>query len=158
MTSDFGPREKKLAMLGFPPDQRTPEGPLVEAVRFDGLVAYASGQIPFVNDELVSRGKVPSEVGVDEAQRAAALCAANVLRAVCHAVGSLERIEYVIRLTGYVNADPDFADAHLVINGASQLVLDVLGDDGKHARTALGMAQLPIGASTEVEMVLRIRP
>ena len=158
MTSDFGPREKKLAMLGFPPDQRTPEGPLVEAVRFDGSVAYASGQVPFLNDELVSRGKVPSQVTVEEAQRAAALSAANLLRAVRHAVGSLDRVEYVIRLTGYVNADPDFTDSHLVINGASQLVLDVLGDAGKHSRTALGMAQLPLGASTEVEMVLRIRP
>ena len=158
MTPYLGPREKKLALLGYPPEQRTPEGPLVEAVRLDGWVAYASGQVPFVNDELVSRGKVPSEVSLEEAQRAAALCAANVLRAVRHAVGSLDRIEHVIRLTGYVNADPDFTDAHLVINGASNLVLDVLGDAGKHARTALGMAQLPLGASTEVEMVLRIRP
>lgn len=158
MTSHFGPREKKLALLGYPPDQRTPEGPLVEAVRLDGSVAYASGQVPFLNDELVSRGKVPSEVSVEEAQRAAALCAANLLRAVRRAVGSLERVEYVIRLTGYVNADPDFTDAHLVINGASQLVLDVLGDAGKHARTALGMSQLPLGASTEVELVVRISP
>jgi enamine deaminase RidA (YjgF/YER057c/UK114 family) len=150
-------REEKLEALGFPLDHRTPEGALVEAVHVDGNIAYASGQVPFVKDQLVSKGKVPSQVSVEDAQRAAALCAANVLRALHGKLGSLERIESVIRITGYVNADPDFSDAHLVINGASQLVRDVLGDAGKHARTALGVAQLPLGASTEIEMFVRVK-
>ena len=86
---------------------------------------YASGQVAFDGDRLVSKGKVPSQVGVEAATQAAALCAANVLRAVRKRLGSLDRIERVLRITGYVKADPDFTDEHLVINGASQLVRDV---------------------------------
>lgn len=149
-------REKKLEELGYPIDRTTPEGSLVDALAIDGRTIYASGQVPFDGRELVSKGKVPSQVSVEAATRAAALCAANVLRAVRKHVGSLEKIERIVRITGYVNADVDFTDEHIVINGASQLVRDVFGDAGRHARTALGMAQLPLGASVEVEMILRL--
>lgn len=150
-------RDNTLEKLGYPLDRATPEGKLVDALAIDGQTIYASGQVPLDGPTLVSKGKVPSQVSVEEATRAAALCAANVLRAVRRHVGSLDRIERVVRITGYVNADPDFTDEHLVINGASQLVRDVFGDAGRHARTALGMAQLPLGASVEVEMILKLR-
>lgn len=113
--------------------------------------------MPFDGDRLVSKGKVPSEIDVAQATEAPALCAANVLRAVRRHVGSLEKIERLIRITGYVNSDSDFSDQHLVINGASQLVLEIFGERGRHVRTALGLAQLPLGASTDVEMILRLR-
>jgi enamine deaminase RidA (YjgF/YER057c/UK114 family) len=103
-------------------------------------------------------GKVPTEVSVEDATKAAALCAANVLRAVRKHVGSLDRISRVVRITGYVNSEPSFTEQHFVINGASQLVRDVFGDDGRHARTAIGVAQLPLGAAVEVEMILRLNP
>lgn len=151
-------RERKLEAMGFPIDQATPEGKLVDALAMVDSIVYASGQIPFRGDQLVSKGKVPSEVSTEDATRAAALCAANVLRAVRRRFGSLDAIERVVRITGYVNSDPDFVDHHLIINGASQLVRDVFGDAGRHARTALGMAQLPLGASTEVEMILQMKP
>ena len=157
MSQSMYTREEKLEALGYPLDHATPEGALVEAVHVDGNIAYASGQVPFVKDQLMSRGKVPSQVSLEDAKQAAALCAANVLRALRVKLGSLDRIDSVIRITGYVNADPDFCDAHLVINGASQLIRDVLGDAGKHARTALGVAQLPLGASTEIEMIARVK-
>ena len=150
-------RERKLESLGYPLDRTTPEGKLVDAVAIDGTTVYASGQVPFDGDTLVSKGKVPSQVSVEEATRMAALCAANVLRIVRKHVGSLDKIDRVLRITGYVNADGDFTDEHLVINGASQLVRDVFGEDGRHARTALGVAQLPLGASVEVEMILKLR-
>lgn len=150
-------REQKLIALGYPIDRTTPEGKLVDAVAVLGSIVYASGQVPFDGDALVSKGKVPSEVGVDDATRAASLCAANVLRAVARHVGSLDAVERVVRITGYVNSDPDFTDQHLVINGASQLVRDVFGEAGRHARTALGMAQLPLGSSVEVEMILELK-
>jgi enamine deaminase RidA (YjgF/YER057c/UK114 family) len=150
-------RERKLESLGYPLDRTSPEGTLVDALVIDGNTVYASGQVTFDGDRLVSKGKVPSQVGVEEATRMAALCAANVLRIVRKHVGSLDRIDRVLRITGYVNADPDFTDEHLVINGASQLVRDVFGEAGRHARTALGMAQLPLGASVEVEMILKLR-
>jgi enamine deaminase RidA (YjgF/YER057c/UK114 family) len=149
-------RDRKLESLGYPLDKTTPEGSLVDVLAIVGDIIYASGQVPFDGNVLVSKGKVPSQVSAADATAAAALCAANVLRAVRHHFGSLDRIERVIRITGYVNADPDFTDEHLVINGASQLVLDVFGKVGRHARTALGMGQLPLGASTEVEMILKL--
>jgi enamine deaminase RidA (YjgF/YER057c/UK114 family) len=148
-------REEKLVALGFPLDRTSPEGSLVDGVSFGGDTIYASGQVPFNGSELTSVGKVPSQVSVADATAAAALCAANVLRTVRKHVGSLENIDRVVRITGYVNSDADFTDQHLVMNGASQLVRDVFGEAGRHARTALGLAQLPLGSSVEVEMILR---
>jgi enamine deaminase RidA (YjgF/YER057c/UK114 family) len=150
-------REQTLESLGYPIDRVTPEASLVDVIVIHGNTIYASGQVPFDGDRLASRGKVPSEVDVPAATRAAALCAANVLRAVRRHTGSLDHIQRVVRITGYVNSDADFTDQHLVINGASQLVRDVFGDAGRHARTALGMAQLPLGASVEVEMILQLK-
>src|ERR1700733_4379016 len=144
-------REAKLEELGYLLEKTTPEGNLVDAVAIDGTTIYASGQVPFDGDKLCSIGKVPSQVSVADATKAAGLCAANVLRAVRKKLGSLDRIERVVRVTGYVNADTTFTEEHLVINGASDLLLKVFGDDGRHARTAIGVAQLPLGASTEVE-------
>lgn len=150
-------REQKLESLGYPLNYAAKEAALVEALVIDGLTIYASGQVPMDDGRLVSKGKVPSEISAEDATKAAALCAANVLRAVRHHVGSLDRIERIVRITGYVNSDVNFTDHHLVINGASKLVRDVFGDAGRHARTALGMAQLPLGASTEVEMILKLK-
>jgi enamine deaminase RidA (YjgF/YER057c/UK114 family) len=148
-------RDVLLEQKGYPLERTTLEGKLVEALVIDGHTIYASGQVPFDGDQLLYTGKVPSQVSVVDATAAAALCAANVLRAVRKAVGFLDQIERVARITGDVNSDSDFSDQHLVINGASQLVRDVFGDAGRHARTALGMAQLPLGAAVEVEMILR---
>lgn len=149
-------REKKLEGLGFPLDRVPGEGKLVDAVAIVGGFVYASGQVPFDGDKLVSIGKVPSEISPADATKAAALCAANVLRAVRRHVGSLDAIRRVVRITGYVNSDPTFTDQHLIINGASQLVRDVFGETGRHARTTLGLAQLPLGSSVEVEMILQL--
>jgi enamine deaminase RidA (YjgF/YER057c/UK114 family) len=155
-TGPMSEREAKLEAMGYPLDRTTPEGSLVDAIAVVGDMIYASGQVPFDGKDLVSKGKVPSEVSPADATKAAALCAANVLRAVRKHVGSLAAIKRVVRITGYVNSDPNFVDQHLIINGASQLVRDVFGPDGRHSRTALGMAQLPLGASVEVEMILQL--
>jgi enamine deaminase RidA (YjgF/YER057c/UK114 family) len=151
-------REKKLEALGYPLDRGPKEGPVIDLLSIVGDIVFASGQVPFDAGVLTSKGKVPSQVTVEEATKAAALCAANILRAVSLKLGSLDRIERAIRMTGYVNADPDFTDCHLVINGATNLVKQVLGDEaGRHARTALGMAQLPLGTSVEVEMIFQLK-
>ncbi len=154
--SNLDQRESLLEKLGYPVDRTTPEGTLVDAVVEDNGILYASGQVPFDGDQLKFVGKVPSQVSAEEATKAAELCAANVLRAVRGHLGSLDKIERVVRITGYVNSDLDFTQQHLVINGASELVRQVFGEAGRHARTALGMAQLPLGASVEVEMILRL--
>lgn len=155
----MGDRERRLEAAGYPLDRGPKEGAVIDLAAAIGDTLYASGQVPFDAGVLTSKGKVPSQVSVAEATKAAALCAANILRAVRLKVGSLDRIERVVRLTGYVNTDPDFVDCHLVINGATDLFKEVLGTDaGRHARTALGMAQLPLGTSVEVEAIFQIKP
>lgn len=156
-SADATNRDQLLELAGYPIDRLTPEGDLVDAVRIDGKTIYASGQVPFDGNSLTSVGKVPSQISKEAATAAAALCAANVLRAVRKHLGSLDEVERVVRITGYVNSDSDFAEQHLVINGASQLVRAVFGEAGRHARTAVGVAQLPLGASTEIEMILAKR-
>src|SRR3954463_6819308 len=138
-----GERERKLEELGYPLDRGPKEGPVIDLLSVVGDVVFASGQVPFDAGVLTSKGKVPSQVSVEEATKAAALCAANVLRALSVKLGSLDRIERTVRMTGYVNADADFTDCHVVINGATDLVKQVFGPEaGRHARTALGLAQL----------------
>src|SRR3954447_16266626 len=153
----MGDREKKLEAAGYPLDRGPKEGPVIDLLSVLGDTVYASGQVPYDAGVLTSKGKVPSQVSVQEATKAAALCAANILRAIVTKLGSLDKIERVVRVTGYVNADPDFTDCHLIINGATNLLKEVFGDAGRHARTALGMAQLPLGASVEVEMILQLK-
>lgn len=150
--------DQKLEALGYPLDDVPAPAAVYKPVVVDGTTVYVSGAVPTTNGVLTSQGKVPSEVSLEEAQKAAALCAANNLRMARQAVGSLDRIERVLRITGYVNADTDFTDAHLVINGASLLAKEVFGDDaGVGARSAVGMAQLPRGSSVEVEMILKLK-
>lgn len=151
-------RDKKLEALGYPLDRVPPVGAIYRPVVVDGTTVYTSGSVPLDGDRLTGKGKVPSQVSVDDARRAAALCAANVLRNVRAHIGSLDRVARVLRVVGYVNSDPDFVDQHLVINGASELLRDVFGDDGVGTRTALGMAGLPLGACAEVDIVLRLKP
>jgi len=150
-------RGAKLEALGYALDRLNPQGDLIKGVMISGTTIYASGQVPFDGPDLVSKGKVPSQVSPEAATKAAELCTANLLRAVHRELGSLEKVERVLRITGYVNADPDFEDAHLIIMGASNLVKEVFGENGTHARTAIGLAQLPLGASVEVEMILELK-
>src|SRR4051812_9951209 len=151
-------REKRLEAAGYPQDRGPKEGTVIDLLSVLGDTVFASGQVPYDAGVLTSKGKVPSQVSVEEATKAAALCAANVIRAVRLKLGSLDRIERVVRVTGYVNADPDFADCHLVINGATNLLKEVFGQDaGRHARTALGMGQLPLGTSVEVEAIFQLK-
>ena len=153
----MGEREQKLEALGYPVDDVPGPGAIYKPVVIHGNTVYVSGAVPIAGGKVASRGKVPSDVSLEDATKAAALCAANNLRFVIKELGSLDRIDRVIRVTGYVNSDPDFTDQHLVINGASQLLVDVFGDAGVGARSALGMAQLPLGSSTEVEMILALK-
>lgn len=151
-------REQKLVAAGFPLDRGPKEGPVIDLLAILGDTLYASGQVPYDAGVLTSKGKVPSQVSVDDATKAAALCVANILRAIWLKLGSLDRIERVVRVTGYVNADPDFTECHMVINGATNLLKEVFGPDaGRHARTALGMGQLPLGTSVEVEAIFQLK-
>src|SRR5687767_14232770 len=150
--------DRKLESLGFPLDRIPGVGAIYKPVVIDGTTAYTSGNVPFDGDTLVGVGKVPTDVSVEEGKRYAALCAANVLRHVRKAVGSHDRVERVLRTVGYVNSEPSFTEQHLVINGASELLRDVFGPDhGIGARTAIGMAALPLGSSVEVDIVFKLK-
>jgi len=152
-----GERDRKLESLGYPLDRVPGVGAIYKPVVIDGTTVYTSGSVPFDGDRLASKGKVPSAVPLADAKVAAALCAANILRNVRRSIGSLDRVQRVLKMVGYVNTDPDFTDQHLVINGASELLREVFGDDGIGVRTAIGMAALPLGSSVEVDLILQLK-
>ena len=153
-----GPRENKLEELGFPLDKVPAPAAIYKHVVIDGDTLYSSGAIPVTDGAVVFKGKVPGEVPLEKAQDAARLCAANILRCVRRELGSLDKIVRLVRATGYVNSDPLFTDQHLVMNGASQFFKDVLGEDaGMGARSAVGVATLPLGCAVEVEAIFKIR-
>ena len=155
--STLGNTDRKLEALGYPLDRVPKVGAIYQPVVIDGTTVYCAGSVPFDGDVLTLKGKVPSHVTLIDAQMAAALCVANMLRNVRVAVGTLDRVERILRVMGYVNCDPDYTEQHLVINGASQLLVDVFGENGLHARTAVGMVALPLGASVEVDMILKLK-
>lgn len=150
-------RDQKLESLGYPLDKITSAGPVILPLAIDGDTVYVSGHVPFDGSELKYVGKVPSQVSLEDAKQAAALCTANILRVLYRELGTLDKVERILKVTGFVNTDPDFTDCHLVINGASAVLTEVLGEAGRHARAALGMGQLPLGVSVEVEMILKIK-
>lgn len=149
--------QKDLESLGYLIEDAPKAAGLYTPLVSHGNVVYASGMVPMADGELVYKGSVPSQISVAEATKAAELCAANLLRVVHRELGSLSRIDKLLKVTGFVNSDPDFTEQHIVINGASKLFIDVLGEAGAHARSAVGMANLPLGAAVEVEMVFTLK-
>ena len=141
-------------------EQRLPEvaAPLasyVPAVR-SGAHVFTAGQLPLSSGELVATGKVGGEVSAEEAQAAARQCALNALAAVKSVVGSLDAVRQVVKVTVFVASTPDFTGQPMVANGASELLGDVFGDAGRHARSAVGVPLLPIDAPVEVELVVEV--
>ncbi|WP_105401245.1 MULTISPECIES: RidA family protein [unclassified Neorhizobium] len=122
-----------------------------------GNTLYLSGQLPIEGGKVAVTGLVGRDVDLPAAQRAAELCAINILAQAKAALGGdLGRIRRVLKLNGFVASTPDFVEQHLVINGASNLIANVLGDAGKHARAAVGMACLPLNASVEIDAIIEI--
>jgi enamine deaminase RidA (YjgF/YER057c/UK114 family) len=149
--------EARLAALGI--DLPMPGKPAANYVPFviSGKQVFVSGQVPMASDGVKFVGKVGREFSVEEGQQAARLCAINILGVLKAAVGDLERVTRIVKVVGFVNAVPDFTEPHKVINGASDLITDVLGDQrGKHARSAIGMGTLPLGVAVEVEAIAEI--
>jgi enamine deaminase RidA (YjgF/YER057c/UK114 family) len=146
----------RLAELGLSlPVVPAPVAAYVPAVRTGNLV-YTSGQLPFVAGELSTVGKVGGEVTVEEAAECARVCALNALAAIAAEVGALEQVVRVVKVVIFVASTPDFTAQAQVGNGASQLLGDVFGDSGRHARSAVGVASLPLGAPVEVELVVEV--
>ena len=145
----------RLAELGVElPPVAAPVAAYVPAVR-SGNVVYTSGQLPFVAGSLAATGKVGGDVSPEEAKAHARTCALNALAAIDDLVG-LDAVVRIVKLNGFVASAEGFTGQPAVINGASELLGEVFGDAGKHARAAVGVAELPLGAPVEVELIVEI--
>lgn len=144
----------RLAELGLAlPPVATPAGVYVPAM-VSGNLVFTAGQIPMVGGVLPTVGKVGAEVSPEEAYELARICALNGLAAAESVIGSLDRVTRVVKVVGFVASAPDFTGQPGVINGASELLGEVFGEAGIHARSAVGAAALPLGAPVEVELIL----
>lgn len=149
--------EKKLKELGI--ELPTPAAPIANYVGFvrTGNLLVVSGQLCFDAEmKLVAKGKVGSAVLVEDAQRAARAAAINVLAQIKAGLGDLDKVVRVVRLGGFINCDPDFVDTPKVMNGASDLMVTAFADKGRHARTTIGVAALPLDATVEVEGMFEV--
>jgi len=148
--------EQKLQSLGIElPPPASPVGAYVPAVRTGNLVLTA-GQLPLKDGSLTAAGKVPADVSLEDAQLAARQALLNALAALRAEIGSLDNVSRVVRLNVLVNSTADFTDQAKVANGASDLLLEVFGDAGRHTRTAVGAAQLPLNAPVELDITAEV--
>jgi enamine deaminase RidA (YjgF/YER057c/UK114 family) len=146
---------ERLAELDIElPPVAAPVAAYVPAVRTGDLV-YTSGQLPTVGGELVATGAVGTDVSTEDAVRAARTCALNALAAVDALVG-LDAVRRVVKVVGFVASAPGYRDQPVVVNGASELLAAIFGEAGQHARSAVGVAELPKGAPVEVELIVEV--
>jgi enamine deaminase RidA (YjgF/YER057c/UK114 family) len=149
--------KEKISSLGLSlPTAAAPVAAYVPAVKSCNLV-FTAGQLPVVDGKLLKEGKVGSDVTAEEAKELAQICALNALAAISLVV-DLDQIERVVRVGGFVNCAPGFTAIPGVINGASEFLIKIFGDvNGKHARTAVGVAELPLNAPVEVEVIVQLK-
>ncbi len=148
--------QERLQALGLKlPEVAAPVAAYVPAVR-TGSYVYTSGQLPITDGELPAIGKVGAEIDTAQAKDLARICALNALAAAASVAGGLGGIRQIVKVTGFVASAPGFTGQPQVINGASELLLDVFGDAGRHARSAVGVAELPLDAPVEVELIVEV--
>ena len=145
----------KLASLRLAlPEVPAPVAAYVNCVR-SGNLLFLSGGLPIDGERKVI-GKVPTDVSIDEAREGARIIVLNRLAVIQDAIGSLDKVRQIVALTGFVNSAPDFYGHPQVINGASELLVEIFGDAGKHSRTALGAAALPLNVAVEINLIVEI--
>lgn len=154
------PEEKISSLnLNIPKGKATAIGSYIPITKVENLI-FISGQIPIniesPNDELKYKGKVGREVSVEEAQEAGKICCLNALYHLKNFVGELNNIKKIIKITGYVNSGEDFMEHPKVINGASDLLINIFGEKGKHTRVAIGVNSLPLGSPVEIDFIIQI--
>lgn len=148
--------EGRLKALGIElPPVPTPAANYVPFV-VSGKQIFVSGQIPVTPAGVQYVGKVGDAISVEDGQKAARICAINILAILKSAAGDLDRIGRIVKLVGFVNTAPDFNEPQRIVNGASDLIVEVFGDKGRHARSAIGVATLPFGVAVEVEAVAEL--
>jgi len=148
--------EKRIEELGHTlPEVAAPVAAYVPGL-VSGTYLFVSGQLPVREGNLTCSGKVGRDVTVEEAYRAAQICCLNGLAVARSLIGDLDRVRRVVRVAGYVNSEGDFASQPQVVNGASELLKDIFGAKGEHARAAVGASSLPLNAAVEIEMILEV--
>jgi enamine deaminase RidA (YjgF/YER057c/UK114 family) len=148
--------EERLKELGIAlPEVTAPIASYVPAV-VSGNHVFVSGQLPFVAGKLKAEGRVGEGVTPEEGQECARTAALNCLAAIRSAVGDLERVKRIVRITGYVRSGHGFTGQPAVVNGASDVIVEIFGGAGRHARSAVGVSELPLGAPVEIEMIAEI--
>ena len=149
--------DQRLAELGIAlPAAAAPVAAYVPAVEVGGML-HVSGQISFAEDGSLIKGRLGEDLELDAGIAAARRCGVMLLAQLKAALGSLDRVERIVKLGVFVNSAPDFTDQPKVANGASELMVEVFGEAGKHARSAVGVASLPLGVAVEVDAVVAVR-
>ncbi len=147
--------EEKIESLGIKlPSPPTPAGSYVAVVRTGNLL-FISGQIPMVDGKLLYTGKVTDE-NLETAQQSAKTCAINILAQLKRELGEFEKVAKIVRLSGFVNSDPEFSQHPKVINAASDLFHEIFGEKGIHSRIAVGVANLPLNSMTEIDAIVEV--
>ena len=149
--------DARLDELGIVLPETSPPLASYVPVMMHGDLAFVSGQLPFIDGDVVT-GTLGKDVELDHAIAAARACGLMILAQLRTAIGSLDRVERIVKLGGFVASTSDFTDQHKVVNGASDLMFDVFGEKGRHARAAVGVPSLPVGAAVEVDAVIAIGP
>jgi enamine deaminase RidA (YjgF/YER057c/UK114 family) len=152
-----GAVEDRLSDLGLTVPEVVPPVAAYVPVLREGDLVFTSGQLPMVDGALVATGKVGAEVDADTAKQLAQTCALNAIAAIKSEVGDLDLVTRVVKVVGFVASDPGFTGQPGVINGASELFVAAFGDKGVHARSAVGVAALPLDAPVEVEVIVSVR-
>ena len=152
----MGSIDEILAGLGITlPIPAKPVGSYIPVV-ITGKLAFVSGQIPYEDGRVNLKGKVGNDLSIEAGQQAARLCVINGLSQLKSVIGNLDLVKQVIKVTGFVNSDPEFTDHPKVVNGASDLLVEVFGEKGRHARAAVGVSSLPLGSCVEVEILVEL--
>jgi enamine deaminase RidA (YjgF/YER057c/UK114 family) len=153
----MGEIESRIEELGLTlPPCPTPVAAYVPAVEIAGFV-YASGQTPILDGKLMFKGKLGRDVSIEEGYEAARLAALRVISELKATVGDLDRVGRIVKVTGYVNSADNFGDQPKVVNGASELIRDIFGKKGEHARVAFGVAALPDDAAVEIDLIAYVK-
>jgi enamine deaminase RidA (YjgF/YER057c/UK114 family) len=148
--------EQKIIDLGFVlPETAKPLASYIPAVQSGNLV-FTSGQLPMINGSLAETGKVGGSVSPERAKELATVCALNALAAVKTVIGDLDKIKRVVKVVGFVSSAPEFSGQPGVVNGASEFLGEVFGEKGVHARSAVGVAVLPLDAPVEIELIVEV--
>lgn len=148
--------EKRLKELGLTLPDPSPTFEYLRALAVGDLI-FVSGHVPYRDGEFQYRGKVGQDFDLETGRKAAELAALSSLASLKTVIGSLDNVRRVVKLNGYVNCTPEFTDLPKVMDGASKLLIDIFGDSGRHARTTVGVASLPLGVAAEIEMTFQLK-